>query len=112
MASAGSYGIGKSEFEFQMLHGMGDEIKEVITTMGYRMRVTVPAGTHTQGMQYALGRFSELADPDNDLTRALRGDYSLFQGPAPRFTGPEDIGDAEPLEALVAASRVRCFGKE
>ncbi len=112
MGSAGSYGIGKSEFEFQMLCGMGDEIKEVITTMGYGMRVTVPAGTQAQGMEYALGRFSELADPDNDLTRALRGDYSLFQGPAPRFTGAEDIDDAEPLEALVVASRVRCFGKE
>jgi proline dehydrogenase len=112
MALASSCGIGKSEFEFQMLHGVGDEIKEVITTMGYRMRVYVPAGTYARGLKYAGRRFNELANKDNALSRTLRGDYSHLEGPAPGFKGPEDTSDGERVESLVAGARVRFSGEE
>ena len=112
MALASSCGIGKYEFEFQMLHGIGDEIKEVITTMGYRLRVYVPAGTYARGLKYAGRRFIELANKDNALSRTLRGDYSHLEGPAPSFKGPEDTRDGERVESLVASARARFSGEE
>jgi hypothetical protein len=105
MALASACGIRKSEFEFQMLHGMGDEIKEVITSMGYGMRVYVPAGSYARGFKYAGRRFMELASKDNALSRTLSGDFSHMEGPAPRFIGPEDTKDGEAVEALLASAR-------
>jgi hypothetical protein len=94
-----------------MLQGMGDEIKEVITSMGYRLRVYVPAGTYVRAMKYAGRRFIELANKDNALTRTLRGDYSHMEGPPPRFNGPDDTRDGTYVESLVAASRARYSGE-
>ena len=110
MALAGSYGISKSEFEFQMLQGMGDEIKEVVTGMGYRMRVYVPTGAYNRAMKYAGRRFSELANKDNALSRTLRGDYSAVEGPPPRFNGPDDSADGQCVESLVANARAGFSG--
>jgi hypothetical protein len=71
MALASSYGIGRSEFEFQMPYGMGDEIKEVITTMGYRIQLYVPAGPCAHSLKYIGLRFRELADRDSSVTSCL-----------------------------------------
>jgi RHH-type proline utilization regulon transcriptional repressor/proline dehydrogenase/delta 1-pyrroline-5-carboxylate dehydrogenase len=111
MALASGCGIRKSEFEFQMLRGMGDEIKEVITSMGYGMRIYVPAGSYARGFKYAGRRFMELANKDNALSRTLRGDYSHMEGPAPRFIGPDDTRDGEAVEALVANARASFRGE-
>ena len=45
MAIADLYHIDKSSFEFQMLYGMGDTIKDVIAAMGYPMRAYIPSGS-------------------------------------------------------------------
>jgi RHH-type proline utilization regulon transcriptional repressor/proline dehydrogenase/delta 1-pyrroline-5-carboxylate dehydrogenase len=71
MALASSYGIGRSEFEFQMPYGMGDEIKEVITTMGYRIQLYVPAGPCAHSLKFIGLRFRELADRDSSVTSCL-----------------------------------------
>jgi hypothetical protein len=112
MALAGSYGISKTEFEFQMLQGMGDEIKQVVTSMGYRMRVYVPAGAYNRAFKYAGRRFSELANKDNALSRTLRGDYTHIEGPPPRFNGPDDSADGVCVETLVANARARFSGEQ
>ena len=112
MALASSYGIGKSEFEFQMLQGMGDEIKEVVTSLGYRMRVYVPAGAYARALTYAGRRFSELANKDNALSRTLRGDTTHLEGPPPKFHAPEDSADGACVETLVANARSRFSGEQ
>ena len=111
MALASSYGIGKADFEFQMLQGMGDEIKEVVTGMGYRLRVYVPAGDYTRALTYAGRRFSELANKENALARTLRGDTTHLEGPPPKFHSPEDSADGTCVEALVAKARTALSGK-
>ena len=111
MALAQYYGIGKDELEFQMLHGMGDEIKEVVVGMGYGMRVYVPTGTYARGMKYAGRRFSELANEDNALARSLRGEYSHLEGPPPRFTQPEDAVDGRNVKLLLEAARAAYLQK-
>jgi hypothetical protein len=91
---------------------MGDEIKEVITSMGYGMRVYVPAGSYARGFKYAGRRFLELASKDNALSRTLSGDYSHIEGPAPRFVGPDDTKDGEAVEALIASARTGFSSKD
>ena len=111
MALASSYGIGKAEFEFQMLQGMGDEIKEVVTGMGYRLRVYVPTGAYARALTYAGRRFSELANKENALSRTLRGDTAHLEGPPPTFHSPEDSAEGACVEALVARARTALAGK-
>ncbi|MBD3233380.1 MAG: proline dehydrogenase [candidate division Zixibacteria bacterium] len=43
---AAESGIGRDQFEFQMLYGIRRKLQEQITSDGYRMRVYVPYGTH------------------------------------------------------------------
>jgi hypothetical protein len=76
MALAERYGLEKSELEFQMLPGMGNEIKQAIVGMGYRIREYVPSGALARGLKYSGRRFAELCNKDNALTRTLKGDYS------------------------------------
>jgi glucosamine-6-phosphate isomerase len=84
MSLAKKYNLEKNDFEFQMLYGMGDEIKEVIVDMGYNMRIYLPAGTMARGMKYAGRRFAELANDDNALTRTLKGEYQEAEN-EPKF---------------------------
>jgi len=85
MALASSHGVGKADFEFQMLLGMGEELQDVVKSLGYRLRVYVPAGAYDRALPYAGRRFSELADTNNLLSRTLRGDTAPFEGPSPKF---------------------------
>jgi len=96
MALAERYGLEKSELEFQMLLGMGNEIKQAIVSMGYRMREYVPSGALARGLKYSGRRFAELSNKDNALTRTLKGDYSHLKD-EPKFAEgdlPDDEGKA------------------
>ncbi|NCC26322.1 MAG: hypothetical protein EOM25_14180, partial [Deltaproteobacteria bacterium] len=72
MALAEMLAISPAEVEFQMLYGMGDPIKPVLTGMGYGLREYVPAGSLARGLKYAGRRFQELAGADNALARTMR----------------------------------------
>jgi len=100
MALADQYRIDKTYFEFQMLYGMGDAIKDVIVSMGYPMRKYIPAGSLARGLKYAGRRFSELAGDDNALARTMRGDFSVIDA-APGFTGAEDREDGRKVMAIL-----------
>ncbi len=39
-------GVGKEEFEFQMLYGIGINLQKKLVKEGYQMRVYIPFGTH------------------------------------------------------------------
>lgn len=59
MAYAQQKGIPKTEIEFQLLYGMGDDIKEAIADMGYPVRVYAPYGELIPGMAYLVRRILE-----------------------------------------------------
>src|SRR5207248_690807 len=44
MATAEALGVPRRRFEFQMLYGMADPIKEAIQSLGYRVRIYTPYG--------------------------------------------------------------------
>jgi len=101
MAIADLYNISKSSFEFQMLYGMGDTIKDVIVSMGYPMREYIPCGSLARGLKYAGRRFCELANADNALARTMRGDFSVIDD-TPCFQGAQDIEDGREVMALIS----------
>ena len=101
MAIADLYHIDKSSFEFQMLYGMGDTIKDVIAAMGYPMRAYIPSGSLSRGLKYAGRRFRELASSDNALARTMRGDFTVIDD-TPGFQGTKDRKDGRRVMALIS----------
>lgn len=92
MALAQWLAIEPTNVEFQMLYGMGDPLKPVLTDMGYGLRVYIPAGSLARGLKYAGRRFQELAGADNALARTMRGDFTVVED-TPEFIGPTDERD-------------------
>jgi proline dehydrogenase len=69
-------GIGKDEFEFQMLNGVRRDLQRQLVAEGYRVRIYVPYGTHWY--PYFMRRLAER--PENvgfmvrNIARELRSD--------------------------------------
>jgi proline dehydrogenase len=54
---AGRLGLGKRDFEFQMLYGVRRDVQEQLADEGYRIRVYLPYGT--QWYPYLMRRMAE-----------------------------------------------------
>ncbi|OEU68776.1 MAG: hypothetical protein BA863_06545 [Desulfovibrio sp. S3730MH75] len=107
MALADSLGLPKKDIELQMLYGMGNPIKDTVTSMGYSMREYIPAGSLARGLKYAGRRFRELANSDNALARTMRGDFSFVSGSSPAFIGDEDKQDGRYLQQELGKALIR-----
>src|SRR6202011_2178218 len=59
MAIAEALGVPRRRFEFQMLYGMADPVKEAIQSLGYRVRIYTPYGQLLPGMAYLVRRLLE-----------------------------------------------------
>ena len=59
MILAEKAGVSPRNYEFQMLHGMGDPIKRALVKMGYRVRDYCPIGEVLPGMSYLVRRLLE-----------------------------------------------------
>ena len=58
-------------FEFQMLYGMADPIKEAIQSLGYRVRIYTPYGQLLPGMAYLVRRLLENSSNDSFLRQGF-----------------------------------------
>jgi RHH-type proline utilization regulon transcriptional repressor/proline dehydrogenase/delta 1-pyrroline-5-carboxylate dehydrogenase len=86
MALAEAHGTRARDFEFQMLYGMGDALKEALVGMGYRLRVYVPYGETLPGMAYLVRRLLENGTGQTILDSTLgpgEPDDALLARPAP-----------------------------
>jgi RHH-type proline utilization regulon transcriptional repressor/proline dehydrogenase/delta 1-pyrroline-5-carboxylate dehydrogenase len=63
--------IPKSAFEFQMLYGMLDEIKDYFSENSYLLRVYLPYGDLVQGMSYLVRRLLENTANDSFLRQGF-----------------------------------------
>jgi proline dehydrogenase len=54
---AAQQGIGKDQFEFQMLYGIRTDLQQQLVREGYRMRVYIPYGT--EWFPYFMRRLAE-----------------------------------------------------
>jgi len=59
MALAEQIGLSPQQFEFQMLYGMADHLKQALVDLGYRLRIYVPYGETLPGMAYLVRRLLE-----------------------------------------------------
>jgi len=73
MAYAHKKGIRKSDLEFQLLYGMGDDIKAAIVEMGYPLRVYAPYGDLIPGMAYLVRRILENTSNESFLRQRSAG---------------------------------------
>ena len=71
MATAEKLGVPPRRFEFQMLYGMADPIKEAIQSLGYRVRIYTPYGQLLPGMAYLVRRLLENSSNDSFLRQGF-----------------------------------------
>jgi RHH-type proline utilization regulon transcriptional repressor/proline dehydrogenase/delta 1-pyrroline-5-carboxylate dehydrogenase len=70
-AVAESLGIGKDDFEFQMLYGMAEELRKAVRAKGFAVRVYTPVGDLVPGMAYLVRRLLENTSNTSFLRRAF-----------------------------------------
>jgi RHH-type proline utilization regulon transcriptional repressor/proline dehydrogenase/delta 1-pyrroline-5-carboxylate dehydrogenase len=63
--------IPKSAFEFQMLYGMLDELKDYFSENSYTLRIYLPYGDLVQGMSYLVRRLLENTANDSFLRQGF-----------------------------------------
>ncbi|HEX5637942.1 MAG TPA: proline dehydrogenase family protein, partial [Gammaproteobacteria bacterium] len=84
MALAEHFGIKNNQFEFQMLYGMADHLKQAMVKMNYRLRIYVPYGETLPGMAYLVRRLLENSSGQSLLDTGLS-----TSKPALDFTAPK-----------------------
>jgi RHH-type proline utilization regulon transcriptional repressor/proline dehydrogenase/delta 1-pyrroline-5-carboxylate dehydrogenase len=97
MAVAEQLKVPDRRFEFQMLYGMADPIKEAIQSLGYRLRIYTPYGQLLPGMAYLVRRLLENSSNDSFLRQGFAEGLSeelLLRDPA------EAAGVAGPLSSV------------
>ena len=72
IALAQALGLPDRSYEIQMLYGMGEPIKEVLVSLGRRVRVYTPYGQLLPGMAYLVRRLLENTANESFL-RQLHG---------------------------------------
>jgi RHH-type transcriptional regulator, proline utilization regulon repressor / proline dehydrogenase / delta 1-pyrroline-5-carboxylate dehydrogenase len=76
MAVAERLKVPERRFEFQMLYGMADAIKESIQSLGYRVRIYTPYGQLLPGMAYLVRRLLENSSNDSFLRQGFAEGFS------------------------------------
>ena len=71
MAVAEQLKVPPRRYEFQMLYGMADPIKEAIQSLGYRVRIYTPYGQLLPGMAYLVRRLLENSSNDSFLRQGF-----------------------------------------
>ncbi len=101
MAAAEARGVDPRRYEFQMLYGMADPLRDAVRSLGYRLRVYTPYGQLLPGMAYLVRRLLENSSNDSFL-RASSADGAaeddLLLNPAngrrePAGGGPNASGE-------------------
>ena len=59
LAVAEAHGVAAADYEFQMLYGMADPLKDAVAALGRRVRVYAPFGRLLPGMAYLVRRLLE-----------------------------------------------------
>jgi len=86
ITAARDLGLPDNAYEIQMLHGMGDPIKQAVRGMGLRLREYAPVGELIPGMAYLVRRLLENTANDSFLRQTFVEGHQvdeLVQPPAP-----------------------------
>jgi len=71
LAQAERRKLSRDDFEFQMLYGMADPLKEALINKGFRVRDYVPVGELVPGMAYLVRRLLENTSNESWLRKGM-----------------------------------------
>ncbi len=77
IALADSFNISKKDFEFQMLYGMAEPLRNTLRGQGFRIRVYTPLGELIPGMAYLVRRLLENTSNESFLRRTFSEKASI-----------------------------------
>ncbi len=92
LVQASKEDLPQNAIEIQMLYGMAEPIKNVLTNMGYRVRDYVAIGELVPGMAYLVRRLLENTSNESFLKQSyvdLKSEETLLQ--PPHFKGEETV---------------------
>jgi RHH-type transcriptional regulator, proline utilization regulon repressor / proline dehydrogenase / delta 1-pyrroline-5-carboxylate dehydrogenase len=96
IAVADSLNLRKDAFEFQMIYGMAEPVRNALQNLGYRVRVYTPLGELIPGMAYLIRRLLENTSNESFLTKSFLQQQSFEELiKAPRFRDPENEPESE-----------------
>ncbi len=87
IVAAEERGLPPDALEFQMLYGMGDQLKHAVTTRHHRLRVYTPCGALLPGMAYLVRRLLE----NTANTSFLRQGFTEKVAPAALLANPAEV---------------------
>ena len=99
MAVAEELGVPPNRYEFQMLYGMADAIKDVLKSLGRRVRIYTPYGQLLPGMAYLVRRLLENTSNDSFLRQGFAEGLSeeqLLRNPSSLITRHSSLEKAMP----------------
>lgn len=100
-ARAEQRGLPADALEFQMLYGMGDQLKHAVASQGWRLRVYTPFGELIPGMAYLVRRLLENTANDS----FLRQGFTEMVAPATLLRDPAlQVRELPPAHAPAPAS--------
>jgi proline dehydrogenase len=92
MAWAEELGVNQRDWEIQMLYGMAEETQQLLSEMGYRVRIYTPFGELLPGMSYLVRRLLENTSNESFLRHAYDNDVSIDE----LLRNPAETGSATP----------------
>ncbi|HEX4147675.1 MAG TPA: proline dehydrogenase family protein, partial [Pirellulales bacterium] len=93
-------GVPPSAFELQMLYGMGDEEKQALVDLGYRLRIYMPYGQLLPGMAYLVRRLLENTSNES----FLKAGFSDGVSPEVLLMNPHEFADRASDDPAPSAS--------
>jgi RHH-type transcriptional regulator, proline utilization regulon repressor / proline dehydrogenase / delta 1-pyrroline-5-carboxylate dehydrogenase len=95
MVMADKLGVARNGYEFQMLHGMAEPIKNALIRMGYRVREYCPIGEVLPGMSYLVRRLLENTSNEG----FLRATFNERLSPRELLRDPAELVDEENVKS-------------
>ena len=89
-----SHRIPSGTFEYQMLYGMAEPLRDAIISQGYRIRIYTPIGELLPGMAYLVRRLLENTSNESFIRRQFETTTSLDH----LLLSPKDVEQHEPNE--------------
>ena len=89
-------------FEYQMLYGMAEPLRDAVVEQGFRLRVYTPIGELIPGMAYLVRRLLENTSNESFIRRQYETAESLDQLllPPPIFNHDDEGEEASPLNVI------------
>ena len=85
IACAEARGMGTDDYEFQMLYGMADPLKQALLDMRQHLRIYVPYGRTLPGMAYLVRRLLENSSGESILDIGLQSQLATVNLGKPGF---------------------------